>query len=33
MINNIRTDTVMDAVLAGLKQGIQQFRKSGDNNS
>ena len=33
MINNIRTDTVMDAVLAGLKQGIQQFRNSGDNNS
>ena len=33
MINNIRTDTVVDAVLAGLKQGIQQFRNSGDNNS
>ncbi|MBL7029877.1 MAG: hypothetical protein ISR89_01750 [Candidatus Marinimicrobia bacterium] len=33
MINNIRTDTVIDAVLAGLKQGIVQYRNRNDNNS
>ena len=28
MINNIRSDTVMEAILEGLQKGIKQYKKS-----
>ena len=33
IINNIQTDTVMDAVLDGVEKGITQFRKRTNENS
>jgi len=33
IINNIQTDTVMDAVLDGVEKGITQFRNRTNENS
>jgi hypothetical protein len=33
IINNIQSDTVMDAVLDGVEKGITQFRKRTNENS
>jgi len=33
MINNIRTDTIMDAVLEGLEKGIEQYRNRNGEDS
>jgi len=33
MINNIRTDTVIDAVLSGLKDGICEYRNRAQKKS
>ncbi len=33
MINNIRSDTVMDAILEGLEKGISQYRNRNREDS